>query len=335
MPSKTEDAMASPDISLGESINIATRPLHTKLNNLIIQRLRLVLPPQAKDASNYFKGLLHIAPIYITFESLWRTILDSSETEDGLIRDLEEDCPEPSDAHFRYILADCISRPVTSTRIHATTRIHAILSNLHIEGLSRSEALKQDLLSLTGWSPSELTKQLDQRAGESPMLSMVLAHIKRSVTANPHVLLAYAWVLYMALFSGGRIIRASLERVDPGSSFWTPLDPDSGPELKIPGGYPSSSEIRRQVRRMSMAEEQPLSFFRFGTPSNGEDLKQMFKARILALMRRGVGKECFRIKPEEHDDIVQEARQIFELMIGIVEELDEVCRTEYEEAVAK
>ncbi|KAI1135690.1 heme oxygenase-like protein [Hypoxylon sp. FL0543] len=326
MSSKTEDPRGSPNLPVGEAINIATRSVHTKLNKLIILRLPLTLPPKADDASNYVQGLLHIAPIYITFESLWRTILDSSETEDGHIRNTQQGCPEPSDAHSTSNAADSKSRPVVSNRIHA------VLSSLYIEGLARSDALKRDLMALTGWSTAELTAQFDERAAESPMLSSVLSHIKRSVTARPHVLLAYAWVLYMALFSGGRFIRASLEHVDASSPFWMPFEQESDAELKMPGGFPSSGLKRRGSE---MPGERPLGFLRFDTPADGEDLKQLFKARVLALTTGGgaaaeeeAGQP--RVTAEEREDVVREAQRIFELMLRVVGELDEICGTEYE-----
>ncbi|KAI0112689.1 heme oxygenase-like protein [Hypoxylon sp. NC0597] len=339
MPSKTEDAVAMPERPLGESINVATRTAHTELNKLIIKRLRLALPPQVDDASNYVQGLLHIAPIYITFESLWQTILDSSETEDGRIRSTEPECPEPSDAHSSTTPSTVDSK----SRLTISNRIHSLLSTLFIDGLPRSGALTRDLTSLTGWSTAELTAQLDDRAAESPVLSEFLAHIKRAATARPHVLLAYAWVLYMAIFSGGRFIRASLERVDPASSFWTPLEPEeeeeegSEPELRIPGGFPSSSGAgrRRRGEGQAVKKQQPLDFFRFDTPSDGEDLKITFKERVLAYTGEGGGKGTSLLTAGEHDDVVLEARRIFDFMIGVVGELDEVCGTEYAEAAAK
>ncbi len=50
-------------------------------------------------------------------------------------------------------------------------------------------------------------------------LQAFLAHIRYSVARRPHVLIAYAWVFYMALFSGGRWIRAQLHGA--GERFWT------------------------------------------------------------------------------------------------------------------
>ncbi|KAI2471936.1 heme oxygenase-like protein [Annulohypoxylon bovei var. microspora] len=335
MPSKTQDAGATPEFrTLGESINIATRPVHTSLNKLIILRLRLALPPHADDASNYVQGLLHIAPIYLTFESLWQDILSTP--------------PGPSDSS--PVPGD--SNPGLSPKI--SPRIHALLTNAHFAALSRSAALKADLRAMTGWRADELAARLREAPLESPVLAGFLARIRRGTARGPHVLLAYAWVLYMALFAGGRFIRASLERVDPADRFWGPLYEDGGasPDLeddegeaeeerghekgrqRMPGAFPSSASVSTS-RELGHAEvggqteadyRHPLSFFRFDTPADGQDLRQAFKARVAEATEI--------LTPSEVEDVVAEARDIFERMVGVVGELDEVCGTEYEAAAA-
>ncbi|KAI0883247.1 heme oxygenase-like protein [Annulohypoxylon maeteangense] len=320
MPSKTEDVGTAPESrTLGESINIATRPVHTSLNKLIILRLRLALPPHADDASNYVQGLLHITPIYTTFETLWQEILDTP--------------PLTSEV------------PVESTPTSPISpRIHTLLTSTHFPILSRSASLKADLSQITGWSASDLSSRLLEASRESAVLAAFLAHIQVTVGRKPHSLLAYAWVLYMALFAGGRFIRASLERVDPRDGFWGPLfispnlvDDEIGDTVdgvgreRMPGAFPSGS-IGGEVRRVqSMVEktekaEYPLSFFRFDTPADGQDLRQAFKARV--------AEATDVLTAEEIADVVGEAREIFERMVGLVGELDDVCGTEYEAATA-
>jgi hypothetical protein len=127
----------------------------------------------------------------------------------------------------------------------------------------------------------------------------MVAHIRRSVSKQPHVLLAYAWVLYMALFSGGRFIRATLESAG-AHGFWT----DGRQERTVP-------------------VHGPLDFFHFPTPQDGEDLKHEFKQRLAnmgTLLTEG-----------ERDDIVKEAICIFESMILVISQLDDVCHTRMEE----
>ncbi|KAI1395930.1 hypothetical protein F4819DRAFT_166365 [Hypoxylon fuscum] len=342
MPSKTEDAgdataagaasapaLADADRPLGEAINVATRSVHTQLNKLIILRLRLALPPQVDDAGNLLQGLLHIAPIYNTFESLWRDILDEPPV----------DTARKSSGSSEHKSDDSdTSEPPT-----ACSRIHLLLFHLQLEGMARSNALCQDLATMTGWSEDVLKEQLAEISADSPVLAEFLQHIKRAVTAKPHVLLAYAWVLYMALFSGGRFIRASLERVDPSSAYWKPLagaSDDSEPEhllaqlpphIRMPGAWLAAQEARHLDDGdddAAAAERHPLAFFRFATPADGEDLKAAFKARLAASTApRGSGN---LLATRERDDVVREAQAVFEFLVRVVAELDEVCGTEWE-----
>ncbi|KAI2623150.1 heme oxygenase-like protein [Hypoxylon sp. NC1633] len=459
MPSKTEDhgagnaatpspppgngtstAAATPDRSLGDSINIATRSVHTQLNKLIISRLPLALPPKADDASNYVQGLLHIAPIYIAFEAAWQDILDSASAPDAPsqpsidakaddISDVtsapstpnpaSDSTPDPG--HSDSSPATSISTPApfpiaspspssntipnsnpsthttttpTPTPIPTPPNTLTLLQALHLPGLQRTPALRADLTALTGWSPPTLDARLADAAADSPALAQFLARVGPGGVArrNPHTLVAYAFVLYMALFAGGRFIRASLERVDLGSGFWGPVfgeggaeaDGSSGgscsgdgsgsvdgvPEVRMPGAFPGALGDRGRGlgglfggRGINGGEEDgdgdgarlqvhPLSFFRFDTPSDGEDLKIAFKERLAAATVSTStstasasttdpssspsqnSESTPELTKEQQDDIVAEAQAIFEHMIGAVTELDEICGTEYEGASA-
>ncbi|KAI0157884.1 heme oxygenase-like protein [Hypoxylon sp. FL1284] len=329
--STNTDTSASANRSIGDAINIATRSLHTKLNKLIVMRLPLALPPQADDASNYVQGLLHIAPIYEAFESIWQDILDADPVDP--LRETPDDKSEKSDA----------SRPPT-----ASPRIHLLLFQLRLDKMIRFDALRQDLMALTGWSDAMLNEQLSDVVDESPALAEFVKHIRQAAAERPHVLLAYAWVLYMALFSGGRFIRATLERVDPASPFWAPLSAASepsgseasagqgiaaallGPWLAGQVGLSGASKDGRNQNQATTGpqelKEHPLAFFRFDTPSDGEDLKQTFKARLAAATTEGGGGNL--LSTAERDDAVREARLIFESMLGAVASLDEVCGTD-------
>ncbi|KAK8101689.1 hypothetical protein PG999_012063 [Apiospora kogelbergensis] len=285
MPSKIEETGRP----LSEAINIATRPVHTQLNKLVIYRLPLAVPPQAQDPSNYVSGLLHLTPIYNSFEALWREVLDSPEPSwTGIVPD-EHSCEvcEPSAAvhHSPHVL-DAPHKPTVCSRIHS------LLHHVHTPDLERTDALAADIMSLTGWSTELLEEQLNG-AAESPVLAAFLQRIRQSVRARPHVLLAYAWVLYMALFSGGRFIRASLAQIEP--SFWN-------------------------TDCLSLNPDLPLRFFTFDSPQDGDEIKASFKERFAqssgSLLTEG-----------EKADVVEEAKKIFEFMIEIVGELDGVCGT--------
>lgn len=315
MPSKAEETTDRP---LSQLINTATRSIHGKLNKLIMSRLSIALPPHAQDASNYVSGLLHITPIYITFESLWRNILDLEETNsDDAGADPEGSQPESTDVENRN-LSDS---PTTDDRVNS------LLTNLYLPGLVRSQELQKDVISLTGWSSHTVAEHLDD-AGESPVLGEFIQHIQHVVGERPHVLLAYAWVLYMALFSGGRIIRAALEKVD--ANFWIP----ASAHLASPRMKPRSATTNTTTKAVGG----PLNFFSFTTTTlgdddvgaggggggggagNDEDLKTTFKQRL-------AGSEGM-LTTDERDDIVQEARSIFAYMVRLVSELDDICDTD-------
>ncbi|KAI1436009.1 hypothetical protein GGR50DRAFT_262993 [Xylaria sp. CBS 124048] len=277
--------------SLSESINNSTRSVHAKLNRLVLSRLRLALPPIADDASQYVAGLLHITPIYMALESLWTGILEPPEPGSSSDND-DNDDNDDDDKH---------------------KKTSSLLANLHVEGLQRTQALQNDLRSLTGWSDRTLAEKLNHTS-ECPVLGDFLSHIQRTAAMSPHVLIAYAWVLYMALFSGGRFIRSSLENIYP--AFWVP----ASAQLPRPATLAGSSDSEDNTLP-------PLSFFRFATSEDGEDLKRTFKERL----------RCVEsvLSEKENEEIVKEAEYIFDRMIRLVEELDGICGTDTEAAEAR
>ncbi|KAK3359966.1 hypothetical protein B0T25DRAFT_115854 [Lasiosphaeria hispida] len=294
-----------PHLGLGDRINSATRPVHAKLNKDLLLRLPLALPPRAHDPSLYITGLLYVAPIYRAFESVWQDIVDSSPLDLEPESDFDSDSsgsatpvppvPTPSGA------GSDTSRPIAAP----SERIRAVLDHLLLPQLARFPSLRRDICSATGWSGDEVDAQLNAVVQKGRLAEFV-AHVERAVARHPHVLLAYAWVLYMALFSGGRFIRGSLEAA--GGMFWgkkaSPLSPGANPTgsaIEIEGG----DDIF------------PLSFFRFETPHDGEDLKVEFKRRLAEV-------EAV-LTPDEYDDVVQEAVCIFDNMILLITQLDGVC----------
>ncbi|KAI9820987.1 MAG: heme oxygenase [Thelocarpon impressellum] len=252
---RTLSETEEPYKALSDEINVATRSTHTHLNRLITARLPLALPPHSADPGLYLAGLAHFAPVYHTFETLWQARL----SED------------------------------TSDSFHAEYRVATILQHLHLPALCRSDALSEDIAHLAALHST--SKRPRPRA--TPVLSAFTAHIHAAITERPHVLLAYAWVLYMALFAGGRHLRAQLLR--PGPDFWTSsTKPQPSAEVPPPG----------------------LALFHFPGPVDGEDLKASFRARFAAA--------AAHLTPEERGDVVVEAGEIFRRCIALVEELDAV-----------
>ncbi|KAJ6438333.1 hem oxygenase-like, multi-helical [Purpureocillium lavendulum] len=326
------------DRPLAESIALATRAIHARLNKLIVSRLPLALPPRAADPAAFLTGLLHIAPIYETFEEEWQAIIDAptpttpsppcpsasasaSTSKDSLPDACDRDAP-----HF-----DSGSHPLPQDdgpRLHkplVCDRMHSMLRHLYLPGLVRSERLRADIRAMTAWPDHVVEEQL-QAVGGMGYLAEFLQHIRRAVMNKPHVLVAYSYIMFMALFAGGRFIRASLESA--GEPFWAVEPSPARPTMRtserrrkmaakerrphdledddtMPGGNPDAGRPQQNM---------PLHFFHFDTPMDGEDLKREFKQRL-------VDSEAL-LTPREKRDIVQEAVCIFENVTLVVLQLD-------------
>lgn len=334
-----------PDLTDNLAVNISTRPIHSKLNKLICTRLSLALPPYTTNPSTYISGLLHIAPIYITFEALWQSILDAPQLPTTLKPSFEfgVDACDPSlpliDSRTPLVL------PHTSVPflVHAPkvcSRTYSLLAHLRLPGLLRAGRLRADIRVLTRTPDHKIDEQLEA-VSQNGHLAAFIAHTKASVEANPHVLLAYAWVLYMALFSGGRYIHASLQSaLGAEIDFWTrdpsPVRPYSITSPSSQGGTRrrnSRSGIppthRRSPRSKTRSETEAskqvpgLQFFGFLGDEDGEDIKLEFKKRITEAE--------ILLTPGEKEDIICEAEEIFKFMIDMVAELDSVMGTSEED----
>ncbi|ESZ98383.1 hypothetical protein SBOR_1261 [Sclerotinia borealis F-4128] len=305
--------------SLSEQINIATRAVHAQLNRLILLRLPLALPPYTTNPSIYVSGILHIAPIYITFESLWQSIIDAPSLPITLgDEQLRSDCPgDRSDS-------------LDSQASKVCSRTQSLLSHLLLPGLLRSGRLQADIRTLTGTPDHKIEKQLET-VSDNGRLAEFIAHTKQSVQTNPHVLLAYVWVLYMALFSGGRYLRASLKTAGGFEDFWdrdpSPVRPYEATRASGPIHPPSQNqpeqEVRPSARRQTRSEcsqmmkKHGLQFFDFVGDEDGEDIKREFKRRI--------AESEVLLTDGEKADIIKEAQAIFSFMVMMVSELDSIC----------
>ncbi|KAM0456350.1 hypothetical protein ACHAPV_007292 [Trichoderma viride] len=268
--------------SLASDMVSATRPMHTKINKLITSRLPLAVPPKAPDSGPYACGLLHILPIYMTFERLWLDILDTP----------------PGDAPGQI-----------------SERVHTILKEIHLPQLFRSDRLRADIKSMTGWTDDILDLQINGIKGTGE-LSVFISHINQIVRAKPHVLVAYSYNLFMALFAGGRFIRATLEKA--GEEFWQivpePIKPTMQPcepDLVIDSPLEQIEEDHHEKNLM------PLRFWTFDSENDGEDLKQEYKSKLLQWEGE--------LTAEEREDILQESILILENIDLLVGQLDAVC----------
>ncbi|TLD26811.1 hypothetical protein PspLS_05320 [Pyricularia sp. CBS 133598] len=329
--------MALPDSSkedankgLGKKINASTRLVHRTLNKLILDRLPLALPPRAQNPSLYTSGILHIASIYIAFESLWRQILESQR--------LDNDKPDDLFWTKMIPLGRINHKQPTfpwpfSTRTKSNKRTRGLLADMHDAKLERTPRLVADIRALTGWSRDEVTAEVRAITTGDGALARMVRHMNETVCENPHVLLAYGWVMYMALFSGGRFMRATLENAvgDPDLPFWgaNPGRIAPGQRQSVsgrtatedPGFACNDGEHPSCVRFLDGdgGRRLPLDFLHFSTERDGEDLKEAFKSRIERVETS--------LTPPRLDDVVREAMCIFESLIHVIEDLDRICGT--------
>ncbi|KAL8805205.1 MAG: hypothetical protein Q9182_002080 [Xanthomendoza sp. 2 TL-2023] len=169
------------------------------------------------------------------------------------------------------------------------SRTKEILHSLHIPQLERVEALGNDISLLL--PPSHHAPDPTQH----PRLEAFKQHIRKSLAHKPHLLIAYTWIFYMALFSGGRYIRS---------------------KLRIGFTSPHISALSQR----QLDEQAGLSFWNFPGDLDGEDLKTDFKARIIALSDS--------LTETERDDIIAEGVHIMISLTGIVREVAETVPKE-------
>lgn len=309
---------------------------------------------------------MHIAPIYQAFESLWDLIIEARRlprianpkaTNNFSSLAVEVDCPAPRhlskmraaslpfEAPTPFSAGLSAGADLISPELEVCRRLQDLLADLRLDGLLRTNRLIDDIHKLTSTPvPTILTQMV--MISSSGVLSKFTAHIDEAVRKSPHILVAYAWVLYMALFSGGRHLRAVLRDSGGGpADFWS-RDPSPVRPYSV---FSSSSSVRRRSvsdptdpiifqasRPLSRSASQStqssildsgLSFFDFEGYEDGEDIKRVFKRRIAeaeGLLTEG-----------EKEDIIKEARVIFGFMLEMVGVLDEVCGNTGEEEVSR
>lgn len=243
--------------SISAEINTATRKQHTELNRLIIERLPLALPTTSHDPAVLAQGLAAFAQIFFAFEEVWQSIEDGSHALNKY---------DPDKAH---------EYDVCST-----------LAFLRPAGLARSERLRRDL--------AHLAKRTGKHVMPGSYEKALAQRIHDTISSKPHVLLAYAWVMYMAIFSGGRWIRQQLTNAGP--DFWM-------------------GELGTAVAEKQEKVELPgFSFLSFDGDDDGEDLKADFKARL-------ADTEVL-LTEQERQEVVDEAQELFGHCIQLVGELD-------------
>lgn len=180
---------------------------------------------------------------------------------------------------------------------------------MHIAKLQRSRRLERDLKCLLPVTYLQALSSAGANKTENdsetlPYLGTFIAHIYESLSKKPHVHLAYTWVFYMALFSGGRYIRAKLQSA--GDDFWCTT-------------FASNTSATLATVELGDTEEHmtvPLSFWKFCGSTDGEDLKAEYKRYVLEIEPALTAAEC--------EDIISEAVDIMKRLIVLVCEIEAV-----------
>jgi heme oxygenase len=167
-------------------------------------------------------------------------------------------------------------------------RMNEVVRLIYLPKILRSERLRSDL------------SRLEAEHGNNTLLETeppnAASYITEAVTTRPHVLLAYTYVMYMALFNGGHWIRGKL--LEAGNVYWSDHD---------------ATEITEPTHSRSDSLSY-LSFWHFDSTQHGEDVRQDFRARLL--------RASTLLTDDENLDVIHEARKVYEMCRDFVLELD-------------
>lgn len=181
--------------------------------------------------------------------------------------------------HAFSIVAENASKSQTDDHRRAVSRW---VADLAPSGMRRTDRLRADLEHL----------HLLGHGGMPPAYGEVtLDKLMVDVVQKPHLLVAYSWVMYMAIFSGGRWIRQQL--ASAGSAFWLDFDEAASVHIDPLPGF---------------------SFLSFDTDDDGEGLKSAFKEHLTAA--DGL------LTAEERQEVVATGEDVFRQCIQIVEQID-------------
>lgn len=240
------------------------RAVHTRLNKLITSRLPFALPPYSDNPELYALGINAFAQIYFAFEARWHELI------------AQEKARELGDAKHQ-------------------DDVRAWLVDLVPSGLWRSKVIRSDLKHIS----EVLDISLDMADDVAGVDSTMLDHIRKVTVDKPHTLVAYSFIMYMAIFSGGRWIRQQLREAGP--AFW-----------HVPNSAKSDFGASSQ-------HVPGFSLFYFEGERDGEDIKADFKARLELA-------EAL-LTEQERNDITEEAQNIFNMCIDLVDRLDDELAT--------
>jgi hypothetical protein len=228
----------------------------------------------------------------------------------------------------------------------------AALRTLRPPGMPRAARLRADIATLARLPDSDAAVDalLAARRPE-PVRRLVEERLERIVArpggggeggegaaeVGPHLLLAYACVLYPAVFAGGRWLRSVLAA--PGLDFWTRrrpgprgehrLAPSTAGSMSASGSRPPADVFDTGVHekprsftggQQAALERAGLSFWFFAP---GGDERGEFARRLGALDGDAEDGDCGALGDRRRAEVVAEARAVLECCEQLVEALDE------------
>ncbi|KAI9932442.1 hypothetical protein ASPWEDRAFT_33350 [Aspergillus wentii DTO 134E9] len=177
------------DVDLPTQIRTLIKEPHGTVNRLNTARIPLCLPPQASLPTLYTLGFSRYAEIYFGLEEAWL----------NQIRD-PIDWAGATDKSTSFA--------------NDKDRVLAVLRQVYLPELLRSRRLEADLGLLKSLDPTAA----DLSTKKPNAGSEFRQYIKERIAEKPHLLVSYIWIMYSALFNGGRWIRGLLFKAGP--EFW-------------------------------------------------------------------------------------------------------------------
>ncbi|KAJ5860954.1 uncharacterized protein N7529_008264 [Penicillium soppii] len=248
------------EVDLPSKIRAAIKEPHGVVNRLNTARIPLCLPPLVQAPTLYTLGLSRYTEIYLGLEEIWHAQIGDFADWAGNIS--EDPSSYGSDAE----------------------RVQAVLRLIYIPELLRTRRVEADFEALKLLDPS--IAKLDM--GKENAGSEFRRYMKEHIPAKPHLLVVYVWIMYQALFNGGRFIRLQLLKAGP--EFW-----GLSPREMDPTAFPP-----------------PLSFW---CVEEGEVVQAKFRNSVL--------KADKLLTETEREEILDESREIFRRCELITHQLDE------------
>jgi hypothetical protein len=164
---------------LGDQINTSSRSAHALLNRLIKARLPLALPPYEATPLTYTTGLLHIAPLYFTFEAVWKAVLDISEPSSILeaTQGLHSWGPgSPTTCISPSLISSTTGESPTVHYCKAKTRVQSFLAHVWLPSLLRTKRLREDIRYLSDISEDQLDRKIAEISGRGKIAKVSYFH---------------------------------------------------------------------------------------------------------------------------------------------------------------